>query len=76
MMKMRSFSFIALLLASNGQAKEIALTFDDAPFEASKFYESEARTEALIAKLKALKVPRVIVFANGCKREDPTRVLK
>jgi peptidoglycan/xylan/chitin deacetylase (PgdA/CDA1 family) len=70
-------AFLVLLeTISNAGAKEIALTFDDAPFGSSNFFDTEARTVALVEKLKALKVPPAIIFANACKREDLTGILK
>lgn len=48
-------------------AKEIALSFDDAPVGKSKHYTSSDRTEELIRKLKILMVPEVMIFANPCK---------
>lgn len=58
-----------LFLSSILQAKEIALTFDDAPVSSSKHFESLARTQELIKKLKALNVQGAMVFANPCKDE-------
>ncbi len=55
---------------SNCFAKEIALTFDDAPVGSSLHFESRARSEELIRKLKALNVPAVMVFANPCKQKN------
>lgn len=56
-------------------AKEISFTFDDAPMNSSVYFESEARTDALVKKLEALQIPSVIVFANACKREDSRAVI-
>jgi peptidoglycan/xylan/chitin deacetylase (PgdA/CDA1 family) len=57
-------------------AKEIALTFDDAPVDSSMHFETNARTDALIKKLKELKVPPVMIFANPCKRENLSIVIR
>jgi len=57
-------------------AKEIALTFDDAPKETSQHFETFGRTETLIKKLKALNVPQVMIFANACKRKDSTSIIQ
>ena len=62
------------LISTVAYAKEIALTFDDAPMGNSKHFKSQARTEELIRKLKELNVPPVIVFATACKREDSASV--
>lgn len=48
-------------------AKEVALTFDDAPMPDSKYFSSAERTRTLIAKLKKLGIPRAMIFANPCK---------
>lgn len=58
------------LVHSNCFAKEIALTFDDAPVGSSLHFETRARSEELVRKLKALNVPAVMVFANPCKQKD------
>ncbi len=63
--------FLALMLGSLAQAKEIALTFDDAPVGSTLHFDSLVRTETLIKKLMELKVPQVMVFANPCKGADP-----
>ncbi|MBK9324365.1 MAG: polysaccharide deacetylase family protein [Bdellovibrionaceae bacterium] len=62
---------LAVLLLFSGESfsKEIALTFDDAPVSASEHFESIKRTEELIRKLRLLKVPEAMVFANPCKDE-------
>jgi len=57
-------------------AKEIALSFDDAPMDSSQHFETHARTEMLIKKLKILNIPSVIIFANPCKREDSKSVIQ
>lgn len=57
------------------QAKEIALTFDDAPVGSTLHFDSLVRTETLIKKLKKLKVPQVMVFANPCKGSDPVSTI-
>lgn len=77
-MFLKKLYFIALVLvvgASLCMAKEIALTFDDAPMGNSKHFETYARTEELIRKLKILNVPPVIIFANACRREDSALVI-
>lgn len=68
--------FLAICIPATSFAKEIALTFDDSPIESSRHFETQARTEELIRKLKALNVPPVIIFANACKREDSASVIQ
>ena len=68
--------FVSFLFSLSLNAKELALTFDDAPMGDSPHFTSEQRTDELIRKLKALKVPPVMVFANPCKREDSKSVIK
>lgn len=64
------FLMSIMLISSNVFAKKIAFTFDDAPVSSSTHFESHARTEELVKKLRALKVPAVMVFANPCKEKD------
>lgn len=66
----------SLLFLSGAYAKEIALSFDDAPTGTSKHFETHQRTKTLIRKLKDLNVPSVMIFANPCKRDDPASVVK
>lgn len=61
---------LAIAIGSFAQAKEIALTFDDAPMSSSLHFSSEDRTKTLIQKLRETSSPPVMVFANPCKRED------
>lgn len=65
-----------LLGITLAQAKEIALTFDDAPIGSTGHFETHARTAKLIQKLKALHVPQVMIFANACWRNDPRAVVQ
>ncbi|MGZ3722335.1 MAG: polysaccharide deacetylase family protein, partial [Bdellovibrionales bacterium] len=65
-----------MALSMSASAKEIALSFDDAPVENTVTSESLTRTKNLIRKLKALKIPPVIIYANACKREDTTSVIQ
>lgn len=70
---------IILLIALSpllSNAKEIALTFDDAPMPDSGHFRSMARTEELIRNLKELNVPSVMVFANPCKGDDVAATIK
>lgn len=69
-------SFGILLCYSEVQAKEIALTFDDAPSSSTRLFESDSRTAALVEKLKTLKVPPVVVFANACNRSKTSGVVR
>lgn len=68
--------FVILIFSLNSFAKEIALTFDDAPVSSSQHFESSARTDELIKKLKILKVPEVMIFANPCKEKNSISQLK
>lgn len=67
--------FVSMVISVFAHAKEIALTFDDAPVSSSLHFTSEERTETLIRKLSDLKSPAVMVFANPCKREDSKSLL-
>jgi peptidoglycan/xylan/chitin deacetylase (PgdA/CDA1 family) len=69
--------FLALLLAVDQvQAKEIALTFDDAPMDSTPFFETHSRTDELIKKLRTLNVPPVIIFSNACRRKNARSVIE
>jgi peptidoglycan/xylan/chitin deacetylase (PgdA/CDA1 family) len=68
---MMKLTFIILLFISTAQAKELALTFDDAPGEVTLHFTPELRTDELIRKLQALKVPSVLIFANPCNGNGP-----
>jgi len=59
------------LMASSVQAKELALTFDDAPGDQTLHFTPEERTLELIRKLKSFNVPPVIIFANPCNGNGP-----
>lgn len=61
---------LSLAISTVAEAKEIALTFDDAPVASSLHFSSEERTETIIRKLSEAKSPPVMVFANPCKQED------
>ena len=66
---MRLLILFLLFFSNSIFAKEIALTFDDAPVNSSKHFESGARTDELIKKLKQLNVQEAMIFANPCKNE-------
>lgn len=61
---------LAFLNFSSAEAKEIALTFDDAPMWSSQHFKSDDRTKELIKKLKNLNVPPVIIFGNVCNGDE------
>jgi Predicted xylanase/chitin deacetylase len=65
------FIIAILLLVSSAKAKEIALSFDDAPGETTLHFTPDQRTDELIRKLKELKVPPTIIFANPCNGSGP-----
>lgn len=61
---------IILSLSFYAQAKEVALSFDDAPSKTSQHFNSIDRTNELVRKLNELQVPPTMIFANGCKGEN------
>lgn len=67
-----------LLGVYHGQAQEIALTFDDAPMNGSRYYQGTERTDTLIAKLQRLGIEEVAFFVNPIRmvEEGRSRVLK
>lgn len=75
LIKLINTIFTFCLLSAQSSAKEIALTFDDAPMGPSAHFGSVERTEKLIQKLDSLKIPQVMIFANPCKRKDSKSVL-
>jgi peptidoglycan/xylan/chitin deacetylase (PgdA/CDA1 family) len=70
---MRKFLFSItsiFLFCFNSQAKEIALSFDDAPRGSTHFFSGEARTDALISELKRAKVSQAVFFGNSSNFTD------
>lgn len=63
--------FLLLFFTISAQAKEIALTFDDAPGDATLHFQPKDRTNRLLAELKKANVPPVIIFANPCNGDGP-----
>lgn len=61
---MISILFLYFSSYSLTQARELALTFDDAP------YGSQELTRSLIRSLKESNIPEVMVLANPCKGES------
>src|SRR5690606_23182691 len=55
----------AFIATSPTQAREIALTFDDAPTPDSALMTGAERTRNIIAALKAAKVPDVLFFVKA-----------
>jgi peptidoglycan-N-acetylglucosamine deacetylase len=53
-----------LAFAGAAEARDIALSFDDAPIEDSPIMAGEARSQKLIEALKAANVPQVVFFAT------------
>jgi peptidoglycan/xylan/chitin deacetylase (PgdA/CDA1 family) len=70
------FLSVVAAFSCSAYAKEIALTFDDAPVGSTVYFETHDRTNELIKKLKALNIPPVIIFANPCKREDANSIIE
>ncbi len=71
-MKNFLFIFFCTLVA---YAKEIALSFDDAPMSTTRYFDTISRTEELIRSLQLLKVPPVMIFANPCRRKNLVSVM-
>lgn len=57
--------YCAFIATSSTQAREIALTFDDAPTPDSALMTGAERTRNIIAALKAAKVPDVLLFVKA-----------
>lgn len=62
----RYFLFVlCLLIIPSLSAREIALTFDDAPTPDSALMTGDARTEKIIAALTAAKIPDALFFVKA-----------
>lgn len=72
-MKVVFFVFTFACVLASG--KELALTFDDAPYPSSTHMDSLERTKLYVKKLKELNVPSVMIFSNPCKGSNPTAAL-
>jgi peptidoglycan-N-acetylglucosamine deacetylase len=66
-------SFLVAFLGSGVSAREIALTFDDAPTPDSALMTGNERTEKLIAALKSVQVDDVMFFIKADYINDETR---
>ena len=77
-LSIKTFLFILLFFSfkTNAATKEVALTFDDAPIGSTLHFESNARTDELIKKMKELNVPEVMIFANACRHKNSESVIK
>ncbi|MFC6632414.1 polysaccharide deacetylase family protein [Microbulbifer taiwanensis] len=66
---MRCKTALALLLAfsSIAQAKELAITFDDAPRSANGFFDGPTRAKTLLAELQRHKIAQVAFFSVSQK---------
>lgn len=64
------FLMLTALVSFPVLAKEVAFTFDDVPFRSTPHFESMARTEELLRKLKKLGLPRALIFAHPCIGKD------
>lgn len=66
---MRLLIALMFFLSVSVDGKEIALTFDDAPYDDSAHFKSAERTNLLIRKLEKLNTGPVMVFAVPCRFE-------
>lgn len=62
---LRFFTLCILLTPISSEAREIALTFDDAPTPDSALMSGSERTSKLIAALKQAKVPDAMIFVKA-----------
>jgi peptidoglycan/xylan/chitin deacetylase (PgdA/CDA1 family) len=62
-----SLSLVLLTFSLSIFAKEISLSFDDAPRPDTAYLKGAERTKKLLASLKTSKVDKVIIYANGNK---------
>lgn len=61
-MKLSTILILSLLLNAIAHSKELALTFDDAPRDASGYFDGPTRAELLIKKLKDHDVKQATFF--------------
>jgi peptidoglycan/xylan/chitin deacetylase (PgdA/CDA1 family) len=62
---LKLFTACIVLLSFFSEAREIALTFDDAPTPDSALMSGAERTDKLIAALKQAKVPDALIFVKA-----------
>jgi peptidoglycan/xylan/chitin deacetylase (PgdA/CDA1 family) len=62
---LKLFTACMVLLSFFSEAREIALTFDDAPTPDSALMSGAERTDKLIAALKQAKVPDALIFVKA-----------
>ena len=66
-------SFLVAVFSSTVSAREIALTFDDAPTPDSALMTGQERTTKLVAALQSVGVKDVMFFVTGKNVSDETR---
>jgi len=76
MARLRYFFTIMFFVCSfiELHAKEISLSFDDAPRDGSQYFSGIQRTKALIKSLNEAKVKRVAFYLNPVRMNNPERV--
>ena len=62
--------FILLIISFAAQAKEISLSFDDAPRGDGEYFTGEERAKKIVSELKKSNVEQVIFYANPGKVND------
>ncbi len=58
------FTFLLILTAANASAKNIAITFDDAPLSGSSLMSGTEKTEKIIIGLKSRKIEGALFFVT------------
>lgn len=62
--------FFILLISVSSQAKEISLSFDDAPRGDGEYFTGAQRAQKIVSELKKANVEQVIFYANPGKITD------
>lgn len=64
---------LALIWAGGAEARELALTFDDAPRRDSALMQGPARAEAIVEGLRRARVEQAVFFANSDRMDAEGR---
>ena len=75
-MRCALFLMLSLVISAWCQAKQLAITFDDAPRKATGYFDGPTRAKTLIDNLKRHKVPEVAFFVTtqGMNQEGRQRI--
>ena len=66
-MKLYLLLIVLLCISPLSMSKEIAITFDDSPRQASGYFSGPSRAEKLVKELKTHNVRQVVFFSNSSR---------